>query len=667
MNLFIVESPAKCSKIKSFLDNDYNVIASYGHIREINPKGMNIDIKNGFEPTFSLLKGKFEVISKIKSEAEKAKRIFLASDPDREGAAIAFSIYSMLNKKNQEKCSRISFTEITKRAVLDALKNPQSMSEIKPLIEAQKARQVLDRLIGYSISPSVWKNTVQGTSAGRVQSIALRLVCDREREIQAFKSEDYWFINAMLACSNGFFDAKVTTKEKDNRFKEDPIKDLKNLKKASYTLDKIEKKIRTTNPYPPFDTTSMVMATSSLFGWSASKTMQVSQKLYEMGVQSYLRTDSYSISKEALDEVREHIGTMGCTYLPDKPTFYSKKSAASSQESHECIRPTHPADSCSHLVDDEKHLYDLIRARFLSCQMTPMVADTVAYHVKASSGHTLMAHGQVVKFDGWFKAYPYSKVKDEVLPEAKEGEQLTLRSIDSSKHSTQPPARYNDGSLVKAMEDFGVGRPSTRAPILKAIRDKGYVDKAGKAFTPTELGTMVYDFLLPNFNDFIMDYKFTAGLEDDLDLIAESKKDYIGVVKSVYDFMMKKIGNVKAIKKEVVQSGAKCPVCKVGDIVEKISRFGRFWSCSKYPTCKQVFVKNADGTFSEKGSSKKDVEYSSELCPKCNGKMVLRQGKYGKFHGCANYPKCHGMRKEDGTPVESKGKSKFKGKKKWSK
>jgi len=612
---------------------------------------------NNFEPRFTNLPRKSAVITKLKSLASKATQVILATDPDREGEAISWHIYELLPAKDKKKCVRVTFNEIRKKAILGALAKPRSIDD--NLVRAQKARQVLDRLIGYTISPLVWGSVCNGTSAGRVQSIALRLICERQKEVNAFISEDYWYIDSLLGCKTGEFKARVITPEKDNRYKDEKqaISDYQKLLKAKYTAEKIERRVKSTRPYPPFDTTGMQKACSVLFGWSASNTMRVAQAIYEVGASTYIRSDSYNISKEAVDEARDYIKGVGKNYLPDKPNLYKKKSSAASQEAHECIRPTHVGDACPQLGGNEKRLYDLIRARFIACQMSPMLVDTVTYHISTDTSHKLIARGQVMKFDGWFRAYPYSQVKDAILPEVTEGEILTLKNLDMSKHSTQPPPRYNDGSLVEKMEEEGIGRPSTRASILKAIQNKGYVDKEGKAFIPTELGMRISDYLTPNFKDFFMDLKFTAGLEEDLDLIADNKKSYMDVVKSVYDVLLKEVKKARdsTPKKKAIETGIKCPECSNGNVVEKMSRYGKFFCCSSWPKCEAILVKDENGKFILKGSNKAEKVYGPDSCPKCGGKMVLRSGRLGKFYGCEAYPKCRSMRKEDGTIIESKG------------
>ena len=663
--LFIVESPGKCGKIKSILGDDYSVVASVGHIREIPKKGMNIDIKGGtFEPTYQVSDDKKDVVRNIKAEAEKAEKIYLASDPDREGSSISYALYDILNEKCKKKCTRVMYSEINKAAILKAIKEETKIEAHMPLINAAKARQVLDRIIGFSASPVLWYTAgIAGSSAGRVQSVALKIVCDRQKEIDAFKPEDYWFIEALLACKKGEFMSKVVTKDKDNKYTVEKVAqdDLEALKKATYAINKIDRAEKKNNPNPPFDTNSLQVSCSNVFGWSLSKSQTIAQKLYEAGLVTYIRTDSFNISAEAMDEVRKHIKeTESAAYLPSAPQVYTKKSGAAAQEAHECIRPSHVSDNGDNIDEnDEKKMYKLIRDRFIASQMTQQIINTVVYDIKASTGHTLIARGQTIKFDGWAKVYKYSKTKDEVLPEADDKESLTLKKIDKTKHTTQPPARYNEGSLAKAMEKEGVGRPATRASIITSIQKKGYVgkEKGAKGLVATILGMRICDFLQPNFKDFFMDIKYTSTLEEELDEIANGKKTYIEVVKTVYDILKKHIKDIEKNSPEKNKGdknmGAKCPVCGEGEVVEKAGRFGKFLTCSAYPKCKSTFVQADDGTFKIK--EKKEVKSTGRKCPDCakagrDGEMLERKNKStgSVFYGCSKWPACKHSEKGEG-------------------
>ena len=648
MKLFIVESPNKCGKLRKFLGNDYNVTASVGHVRNLPRKGINIDVRHGFEPTYEVSEKKKDVVKKILELSSKAEEIILATDPDREGEAISFHIYDLLPAKDKKKCTRVTFTEITKKAVLEALKNKRAIDD--NLVQAQKARVVLDRLIGYKISPLLWVSVASKTSAGRVQSIALKLICDRHKEIEAFVPKDFWVIEADLLAQTGDFWAKVVTKEKDNRYYDGQVAkdDFEKLKKATYTVKDVVRATKKTKAHPPFDTTSLQTVCSSLFGWNATKTMKLAQALYESGHITYLRTDSYSISKEAVEEVRELISKAASKeYLPKTPNKYVKKSTAAAQEAHECIRPTHCYNKGED-IDGSDHLkmYKLIRDRFIACQMTPMIVDTVTYKIKADTGHDLIATGQAIKFEGWRKVYQYSKSKNEMLPNVEKDEELELKDIKNTKSTTQPPPRYNDGSLVKKMEKEGVGRPSTRASIIKTLIDRNYVEekrerenqKKKKGFVATELGLRISDYLTPNFKDFFMDEKFTASLESDLDEIAEGKKSFLDVVESVYGMIKAHVKAIDPPKKVNVDTGEKCTKCKSGSIVQKTGRYGAFYSCSCYPECKTIYTQNDDGSFvvKEKTKAKKLGK-----CLKCEkGSIVERNGKFGKFYACDQFPRC---------------------------
>jgi DNA topoisomerase-1 len=654
--LVIVESPNKCGKIKSFLGADYDVIASVGHIMEIPKKGLNIDIKNGFIPTCQIISGKKDVVKKIKEHAGKSPLIYLASDPDKEGSRISKDIYDLLSEKDKKKCFRISFNEITKKAIEAAIKNRRDINDDNNLVDAQKARQVLDRLIGYKVSPVLWFAVGKGTSAGRVQSIALKFICEREKEIKAFIPTDFWYVECLLQNPNGEFWAKVVTKEKENRFIDEKLatNSFEALKKSIFTLDKIEKETKERKPQPPFDTVALQSSCSSLFGFNATKTMQIAQHLYEMGKVSYIRSDSYTISQDALDSVISFIKEkFDSKYLPSKPNAYAKKSSAAAQEAHECIRPTHIEDEGNGLDPEHKKMYELIRDRFLACQMSPMIVDTVVYNVKTDSKHELIAKGQTIRFDGWSKVYKYSKTEEEVLPNANEGEKLNLKDIKKTKHTTQPPKRYNDGSLIVKMEADGIGRPSTRATIIKSIQDKGYVTKEkGKngGFVAQDLGMKICDYLNPRFKDFFMDVKFTAGLEEDIELIADGKKTYLDIVQNVYNVLTNEIKGAKENtmgKKEQNLVGQKCTVCGEGDIVEVSGMYGIFYSCNKYPGCKSVFQKNEDGSFSLK--EKKTFKKVGRKCPECGADLVERIAKKSgnTFIGCSAFPKCKFIEKDE--------------------
>ena len=670
MKLFIVESPSKCGKLRKILGSDFKLMASVGHIRQIPKKGMNIDIKGGFIPTYEVTADRKKVVKEIKEAAAEADKIYLASDPDREGEAIAWSIYDELNAACRKKCVRVEFNEISKSAVDKAMSKERAVDMDK--VQAQKARQVLDRLIGYKISPILWNEIGAGTSAGRVQSIALKIDCLREKEIKEFKPEDFWYIEALLKCKKGDFWAKVVTKDKDNRYFEEKIAadDFEKIKEAKFKIDKIEKGERKISANPPFDTASLASTCGSLFGWSVKKTATLSQGLYETGKVTYIRTDSYNISEDALVEVRGMIKkSFSKEYITDKPCVYHKKAKAVAQEAHECIRPVHVEEDGSDIDDDDaKKLYTLIRKRFIACQMAPMVVDTVTYMIKASSKQDLIAKGQNIKFDGWYKVYDYNTAKEEILPIAEDNEALDLKDIKKTKHSTSAPPRYNEASLVKKLEGEGVGRPSTYATIMESLFKRAYVQKVGKknALEATELGLKVFDYLDPNFKDFFMDISFTASVEEDLDKIEHGEKGYLETVQNVYNVIeegIKKTGSSGSAKKFGfgISTGATCE-CGKGNIVKKKGKFGDFFSCDLYPTCKNIYTKDGEGKFKLK--EKKDsapAEDTGEKCPKCKkGKIVKRKGSYGDFYACNQFPTCK-------TIFDKNGDDKFTIKEKWSK
>ena len=646
MKLFIVESPNKCEKLRKILGKDYYVAASVGHIRGIPAKGMNIDIAGGFEPKFEISKGKGDVVKNLKTLAAKADEVILAMDADREGEAIAFHVFDILPQRDQKKCTRVTFTEITSKAVLASLEKKRPIND--DLVNAQKARQVLDRLIGYTISPLLWKKVASKTSAGRVQSIALKIVAEREKEINEFKPTDFWYIDADLKAKSGSFMARVVTKDKDNRYLAEEVveKDYKALETATYTVDKIDRKEKKVGAYPPFDTSSLQTTASTIFNWPIKKTAQVAQKLYEQGFTTYIRTDSYNIAPEAVEEARKLIkAKAGDCYLPATPNFYKKKAKAASQEAHECIRPTDVTFSGNDLSSDQSRLYKLIRERFIACQMNPMVVDTVTYDIKTSSKKKLIAKGQTVRFDGWSKVYRHINTKENILPDVSENDVLDLKELIKTKGTTKPPPRYNEGSLVKKMEEDGVGRPSTYPTIMENIQNREYVKKKDKKGTleATELGIRVSDYLSDQFKDFIMDVKYTALLESSLDVLEDGKRTYIEVVQETYDTMMSMVQEARGAEAKVVGS-SKCSVCKNGNIVEKGGRYGVFYACDGYPECKTIFNLGEDGKLTIKEAKKVDTSKPCPDCKKAKRKGYLQKRKNKKqdsfFYGCNQYPKC---------------------------
>ncbi len=653
MKLFIVESPSKCGYIKKYLGSDYNVIASVGHVTELPRRGLNIDVKDGFKPTYQISNDRKDVVRKIKAAAKKSDEIILATDPDREGEAIANSIYELLTKADQAKCVRITFDSVTKKAVLAAMKKKREINH--DLVDAAKARQVLDRLIGYKVSPELWFNVASGTSAGRVQSIALKFVCERHKEIVAFVPEDFWFVDALLKGKNEEFWARVVTKNKENRFVKGALatSTFEELKEAKFKVDKVEKKRQKKSPFPPFDTASLNATCSSILGWNLGRSKKVSQSLYTTGKITYIRTDSYNISDDAMTEVRGLIKKASAKHLPDSPRKYHKKSGAAAQEAHECIRPTDVYYKGDDLSSEEQKMYKLIRDRFIASQMKDMLVDLVSYHIKTDKKHKLLAKGQSIAFDGWHKVYKYSKTKEEILPVVSEGEGLNLKDTKKDKHTTKPPPRFKEGSLLTKMEKEGVGRPSTWPSIIKAIQDKGYVEHekgSNSGFVAKDLGMKVFDYLNPNFKDFFMDVKFTSQLEDEIHSVARGEQTFLELVQKTYDILVAELKRLKAEGKAKGESkfestGEKCPKCKKGEILKKFGKYGEFYACEDYKNCKTVCVQQEDGTFQAK--QKKVVKKVGRKCPDCEkakrkGELLYRENKKSgsKFIGCNGYPTC---------------------------
>ena len=642
--LFIVESPNKCSKLQKILGKDYIVKASVGHIREIPRKGLNIDINNNFEPTYQFIKGKEKIFQELQKIGKDSDSILLATDGDREGEAIAYHIYDCFTVANKKKCKRVVFHEITSKAVLKSIDNQKDIDMDQ--VNAQKARVILDRLIGYKISPLLCRNVQNKTSAGRVQSIALKYVSEKEKEIKAFIPTDFWSIDAKFQTKEkNIFSAKLITGDKDNRItvQQNAIDIEEELKSDQYKVYKIKKESKLEHPYPPFDTASLQKTASAYWGWSTKKTSQVAQDLYTQGFLTYIRTDSYSIAPEALEEVRQYIASLGGKLLPDSPKIYSKQSD-STQDAHECIRPTDISVLNTLQSQDADRLYSLIRDRFLTCQMNSAIVENVTYNIKTKKKYEFVAKGKRIIEQNWLKYYSYKKSQDIILPVVEEKELLELHELNNVKSSTQPPPRYKEGSLVDKLEKEGVGRPSTYSSIIQTILERDYVEKikgSKGSLGATDLGIKVCDFLNSHFDDFFMDTHFTTSLEKRLDLIATGKDDYLKVVGEVYQFMMKKLNSNKFEKtSSTEETGKKCISCSEGNIVKKNGKYGDFYCCSNYPKCKTIF-ELIENKFIIK--EKKKVETNGESCPKCKkGILVKRINKKDKseFYACNGYPKC---------------------------
>ena len=655
MNLIIVESPTKARTLGKFLGKNYVVEATAGHIKDLPKSKLGIDIEDNFKPDFADIPKKKDIIKKIKAEGKIAKIIYLATDPDREGEAIAEHVDEIIGAKSKTK--RIAFHEITKEAVEAAIANPRNID--KNLVDAQIARRVLDRLVGYKLSPLLWKKVRRGLSAGRVQSVAVRLIVEKEREIKAFKSDEYWEIFANVKGSKQEikdFDiqlAKVDGKGSEVKNKEEADKIISDLNKATYKVEDIRKKEVRKNPYPPFTTSTMTQAGARTYGWSSKKTMSMAQKLYEEGLITYHRTDSFNLSVAAVENARKFIvKEYGEDYLPVSPRLY-KTTSKVAQEAHEAIRPTNinakvemGDDKWGH---DEETLYKLIWARFIACQMNPSVYDETTIDVVANPGNYLLrVGGQIMRFEGWRKVIPSKMDMDTEasLPEVIKGEELKFIKTWGDQKFTQPPARYNEASLIKMLEKLGIGRPSTYAPTISTIQIRNYVEKDQGKFAPTTIGEAVTDFLVKNFPD-VFEYAFTAGMEDGLDKIANGDTKWTKLIKDFYKPLEIKIKSVdkkaERVKIETEKLGKKCPDCKEGELVIRIGRFGKFVSCSRFPDCKHT---------------EKYLEMIGIKCPECKtGDVILKKtGKGRNFFGCSHYPECkyaswRSPKKEESDPI----------------
>lgn len=647
MNLIIVESPTKTKTISKYLKGKYIIKASVGHIRDL-PKSNKtaIDIKSGFTPHYEIIKGKEKIIDDLKESIKNSKEVLLATDPDREGEAIAWHITQALDLKNLKspKIKRIVFHEITKSAIEEAIKHPRDIDI--DLVKAQEARRVLDRLVGYDLSGLIWKKVRYGLSAGRVQSPALRIIMEREREIRAFVPENYWIIAGEFSAKSGSTrggktENKITLICDEQPKNEKEVKQIIDIaeKNKWQVIDVSQNEVKR-SPKPPFITSTLQQTASSRFGYSPSRTMGIAQKLYEQGFITYMRTDSVNLSKEALPQIYNTIEKQfGKEYL--SPRFYATKSK-SAQEAHEAIRPTSASLKTAGSNDEQKKLYQLIWQRTIASQM----ADAKILRTKISANiietdakneiPNFSATGGIVIFPGWLAADPAARGEDVEFPKISKNEELKLIDINSVGKQTEPPPRYTEAGLIKELEKREIGRPSTYATIIKTIQDRGYVMKEGKALKPTDTGDVVSTFLEQNFASYISD-SFTAEMERELDEIAEGKRKYEKMLSEFYKPFSKEIKEKEKTAEKITNLGEadkkyKCPVCK-GPMIIKLSRIGKFLSCKKFPECQGA--RKIDGSIME------GPKETGEKCEKClDGKLIEREGKYGKFIACNNYPKC---------------------------
>ncbi|MFA5839671.1 MAG: type I DNA topoisomerase [Candidatus Margulisiibacteriota bacterium] len=653
--LVIVESPSKANTLKKFLGSEYTVEASAGHVIDLPPKSLGVNVEKDFTPTYKTIKGKEKIIKHLQEAAKNASVILLAPDPDREGEAIAWHLSTALGKNKNIK--RIEFHEITKDAVLFAVKHPREIDMDR--VNAQQARRILDRLVGYKISPLLWRKVRKGLSAGRVQSVAVRLICEREDLINAFKAQEYWTIIANLANNSKVeFSARLISKDGEalgGRPQEktkivvseaEAKQILSELDGAQYTISQITKKESRRYPTPPFITSTLQQEASRKLGFSAKRTMMLAQKLYEgmdlkdegrHGLITYMRTDSVRIATEAETAVRKYIvENFGKEFIPAQPLHYKKKKQA--QDAHEAIRPTSvlrsPEKIKESLGPDEYKLYDLIWKRFVACQMEAAIFDQTAADI-AAKNYLFRANGSVIKFEGFLKVYMESTDEDTpqetegLLPELNEKELLTLLKLLPEQHFTEPPARYNEASLVKELEKRGIGRPSTYAPIIATIQDRGYVEKEGKALKPTEIGVTTNTLLVKHFPQ-ILDIKFTAQMEDELDDVAEAKINWVKALKDFYEPFAAALSlaevKMEKVKKEIATDEV-CPTCGKPLIIRE-GRYGNFIACSGYPKCKYT------------KPTKEDEVKVTEVCEKCGKPMVMKHSRFGSFLACSGYPNC---------------------------
>jgi DNA topoisomerase-1 len=684
--LVIVESPAKAKTIQKYLGARYEVEASLGHIKDLPKKSLGVDIENEFSTEYEVIPGKEKVIARLKKLAKGADAIFLAPDPDREGEAIAAHLAEELGgdrvdgkktKKTSTSIRRVTFNEITKKAVQDAFLNPRDID--RNLVDAQQTRRVLDRLVGYQVSPLLWDKVRRGLSAGRVQTVALRLIVDREREIKAFNKEEYWTIAAHLSGAKppqfaanflGIGDEKTPVSN------EDEANNLRTaLAKADWSVRSVEKRERRRNSAAPFTTSKLQQDASRKLRFSVKRAMMIAQRLYEgidlgdegtVGLITYMRTDSTRVSNDAIAEVRELIAKeYGPEFRPETPNFF--KSKKDTQDAHEAIRPTsaarHPESIRKYLQEDEFKVYKLIWQRFVASQMNPAIFDQTTVDIDAKSGgvdYRFRVTGSVLKFEGFLKVYEESKdSKDEEdealkhkLPELKEGQKLTLKSLDAEQHFTEPPPRFNEASLVKELEERGIGRPSTYSAIISTIQERQYVQKVGGKFIPTEIGLVVTDLLVENFKD-IFDFQYTARLEEELDEIEDGKEAWTDALAEFYKkfekdlhYAEKHMENVKRMEKPTDE---KCERCGK-PLVIKWGKHGSFFACSSYDksdpnSC--TFTKENPIDLPDLDSADLQETSQEEYCENCGRPMVLKRGRFGQFMACTGYPECKTTRRLD--------------------
>ena len=686
-SLVIVESKAKAKTISQYLGKDFLVKFCLGHVRDLPKSSLGIDIENDFKPKYTISKDRKEIVNDLKDSAEKVDEVLLATDPDREGEAIAWHLAQILKNKS---IRRIEFNEITKKAVNDALAHPREI-DIKR-VDAQQARRILDRLFGYSLSPYLWREIQGGLSAGRVQSVALRLICEREAEIEKFVPQEYWTIDGLFKTQKGeeFFAGLSKYKnEKVEIHDEGKVKQLKSeLEKITYSIGDVKEQEKRRNPMPPFITSTLQQEASKRLKMPPKKAMQVAQRLYEgvrignkqVALITYMRTDSFRVANEALNNVRSYIAEkIGKAYLPEKPNFYTTKRKI--QDAHEAIRPTDMENTPESLRDklnpDDYALYELIWRRFVASQMAAgidkvktIIVNGGDYEFRASQTTQIFPGYRAVWIENYYNNNGDGKVP---LPDVNVGEPVTLVNLNPEQHFTQPPPRYTSASLIKTLEELGIGRPSTYAPTVSILLDRNYVKREKGIFIPTGLGRQVDSLLVQKFPTFL-DYHFTARMEDELDQIQDGDETWEDVVRNFYgpfrETLTKALGEncPKCNSPVILKSGPfgsylacsskacdykknlgekevdeNCPECG-SKLIEKMGRYGRFIGCSGYPECKYIRKVTKAVSEDSEGKPSKEVQYGEEPCPECGARMILRSSKRGRFYGCEKYPKCKGTR-----------------------
>lgn len=665
-NIVIVESPAKSKTIKKYLGKDFEILASYGHVSDLLPKEGSVDPDNDFAMKYQAIERNKKHMDAITKAMKKAETLYLATDPDREGEAISWHVYETLKAKKalkDKKVHRVVFHEITKAAVQDAVANPRELSS--DLIDAQQARRALDYLVGFTLSPLIWRKVKPGLSAGRVQSPALRMIAERELEIEAFDAKEYWTVLAHNKFKKHKIDARLTV-YKDEKFEQFTITNEKDANKAKTALtkaangklivDKVVKKQRKRQPSAPFITSTLQQEAARKLGFTAQRTMRIAQQLYEgidvggetEGLITYMRTDSVTLAEEAIADIRKFISEeYGKDMLPKEAPVYKTK-AKNAQEAHEAIRPTSvyrvPEDIKAALSDDQFKLYQLIWKRAVSCQMIHATINTVAVDLKCGRKHMFRANGSTILHPGFMKVYlegiddGKQEEDEKLLPPMKEGDEVDLLEVEPIQHFTEPPPRYSEASLIKALEEHGIGRPSTYASIVATLLNREYVTLDKKRFQPTDVGRVVNKFLTNYFTQYV-DYDFTANLENELDEVSRGEKAWIPVLRAFWDPFKKVIDHVaeNVERKDVTQEkmDEKCPECG-NDLSIRLGRRGRFIGCTTYPEC--TYTRGMEDGADEGRTEPEVVE--GRKCPKCESDLVIKAGRYGKFIGCSGYPKC---------------------------